>query len=100
MDWTSLIISLASGALGGNGAAKVLKNYDMGTLWNSVAGIVGGGLGGQIIGALGIDPGAAVAAASDSGTMGSIASQIGGGGAGGAVVLVVASMLKKMLAKS
>jgi hypothetical protein len=41
-----LLISLVSGAVGGNAAGKVLKNFDMGTLWNSVAGIVGGGLGG------------------------------------------------------
>jgi uncharacterized membrane protein YeaQ/YmgE (transglycosylase-associated protein family) len=100
MDWMSLIISLVSGAVGGNAAGKVLKNFDMGTLWNSVAGIVGGGLGGQIMGQLGIDPGAAAAAASGSGDMGSIVSQIGGGGVGGALLLVVASYVRKMLAKS
>jgi uncharacterized membrane protein YeaQ/YmgE (transglycosylase-associated protein family) len=99
MDMTSLLISLVSGAVGGNAAGKVLKNFDMGTLWNSVAGIVGGGLGGTIMSQLGIDPGAAAAAASGSGDMGSIVSQIGGGGIGGAVLLVVGSYLKKMLAK-
>jgi uncharacterized membrane protein YeaQ/YmgE (transglycosylase-associated protein family) len=100
MDMTSLIISLVSGAVGGNAAGKVLKNFDMGTLWNSVAGIVGGGLGGQIIGALGIDPAAATAELSGSGTLGSIASQIGGGGVGGAILLVVVSYVKKLLAKA
>jgi uncharacterized membrane protein YeaQ/YmgE (transglycosylase-associated protein family) len=99
MDWTSLIISLVSGAIGGNAAGKVLKNFDMGTLWNSVAGIVGGGLGGQIMGQLGIDPGAATAAASGSGDLASIVSQIGGGGIGGAVLLVIAGIVKKMLAR-
>lgn len=100
MDMTSLIISLVSGAIGGNAAAKVLKGFDMGTMWNSVAGIVGGGLGGQIMGQLGIDPGAASAAASGSMDIGSIVSQIGGGGIGGAVLLVVASYVKKMMAKT
>ena len=100
MDITSLLISLVSGAVGGNAAGKVLKNFDMGTLWNSVAGIVGGGLGGTIMSQLGIDPGAAAAAASDSGTMGSIVSQIGGGGIGGAILLVVASYLKRMMSKA
>jgi uncharacterized membrane protein YeaQ/YmgE (transglycosylase-associated protein family) len=99
MDMTSLLISLVSGAVGGNAAGKVLKNFDMGTLWNSVAGIVGGGLGGQIMAQLGIDPAAATAAASASGDLGSIVSQIGGGGIGGAVLLVVAGYLKKMMAK-
>jgi uncharacterized membrane protein YeaQ/YmgE (transglycosylase-associated protein family) len=100
MDMTSLIISLVSGAVGGNAAGKVLKNFDMGTLWNSVAGIVGGGLGGQILGQLGIDPGAAAAAAGGGGDLSSIVSQIGGGGVGGAVLLVVVSYIKKMMAKS
>lgn len=100
MDITSLIISLISGAVGGNAAGKVLKNFDMGTLWNSVAGIVGGGVGGQIITALGIDPGAAAAAVSGSADMGSIVSQIGGGGVGGALMLIAASIIKKMMAKA
>ena len=100
MDITSLLISLVSGAVGGNGAAKVLKNFDMGTLWNSVAGIVGGGLGGQIMAQLGIDPASATAAASGSGDLGSIVSQIGGGGIGGAVLLVIAGYLKRMMSKA
>lgn len=99
MDMTSLLISLVSGAIGGNAAGKVLKGFDMGTLWNSVAGIVGGGLGGQILGRLGIDPGAATAAVGGGGDLSSIVSQIGGGGVGGAVLLVVLSMVRKMMAK-
>lgn len=100
MDWISLIISLVSGAVGGNAAGKLLKNFDMGTLWNSVAGIVGGGIGGQIVSALGIDPGAATAELSGSGSLGSIVSQIGGGGVGGALLLVIASYAKKLIAKA
>jgi uncharacterized membrane protein YeaQ/YmgE (transglycosylase-associated protein family) len=42
-----LIISLLSGAVGGNLAGAVLKKSSMGTLWNSVLGILGGGIGGQ-----------------------------------------------------
>jgi len=93
MDWLGLIISLASGAAGGNAAGRLLKTYDMGTLWNSVVGIVGGGLGGQLIGALGMDPGAA-----GSGDIGAIFSQIAGGGVGGGILLVIASYVKKMMA--
>ncbi len=96
MDMTSLLISLVSGAVGGNAAGKVLKNFDMGTLWNSVAGIVGGGLGGQIMAQLGIDPGSATG----GGDLTSIVSQIAGGGVGGAVLLVIASYLKRMMSKA
>ena len=48
----SLIISLLSGALGGNLAGKAMPNNSLGTLWNSVAGIAGGGIGSQVLGAL------------------------------------------------
>ena len=47
-----LIISLLSGAAGGNIVGGVLKNLNLGVLGNSIAGIVGGGLGGQILGGL------------------------------------------------
>ena len=40
-----LIISLLSGAAGGNIVGKLLKNLDLGPLGNSIAGIIGGGLG-------------------------------------------------------
>ena len=37
-----LIISLLSGAIGGNLAGGLLKKLSLGTLWNSVVGILGG----------------------------------------------------------
>ena len=48
-----LIISLISGAVGGNAAGAVLKDKSLGTLGNSIAGILGGGIGGQVLGMLG-----------------------------------------------
>ncbi len=36
-----VIISLLSGAAGGNLAGSLMKNFNLGTLWNSVVGIVG-----------------------------------------------------------
>lgn len=41
------LICLASGAVGGNIAGALMKDKSLGTLWNSVVGILGGGLGGQ-----------------------------------------------------
>ena len=47
-----LIIQLISGAVGGNIAGSALKQYNLGTIGNSIAGVIGGGVGAQIIGAL------------------------------------------------
>ncbi|MGB5837775.1 MAG: hypothetical protein WBH14_12045, partial [Albidovulum sp.] len=61
-----LIISLISGAAGGNIVGKLMKNLDLGPLGNSIAGIVGGGLGSQILGGL-FGGGAGAAAGLDIG---------------------------------
>ena len=49
MDITSLIIEAVSGAVGGNVAGAAMKENSLGTLGNSIAGIVGGGVGGTIL---------------------------------------------------
>ena len=90
-----LIISLISGAAGGNIVGKLLKNLDLGPLGNSIAGIVGGGLGSQIIAAMGAG-GADAAAGMD---IGSIISSVASGGVGGGVVMAIVGILKKMMAK-
>jgi uncharacterized membrane protein YeaQ/YmgE (transglycosylase-associated protein family) len=87
MDSTSLIVSLLSGAAGGNLAGAVLKNKSLGPLGNSIVGILGGGLGGSVLGAVG---------ASGSGIVG----QIAGGGVGGAILLLVIGFLKGMFSKA
>ena len=94
MDFVSLAIQLISGAVGGNAAGALFKNLSLGTLWNSVAGIVGGGIGGQILsqvlhvggGASGLD-------------IGSILTQVAGGGIGGGGLLALIGLLKNMTAK-
>ncbi len=88
-----LIIQLVSGAAGGNLAGSLMKNLSLGTLWNSVAGIVGGGIGGQVLSALGLAMG--------SGAMdiGSILSMVAGGGVGGGALMAVIGLIKKAMAK-
>ena len=51
MDIASLLIQLASGALGGN-AANSAKDTGLGTVGNTIAGALGGGVGGQILNAV------------------------------------------------
>lgn len=48
-----LLINLAIGAAGGNLAGMALKAKSLGLLWNSVVGIVGGGLGFFVLGFIG-----------------------------------------------
>ncbi len=49
MDITSLIVEAVSGAVGGNVAGAALKENSLGLIGNSLAGVVGGGLGGTIL---------------------------------------------------
>lgn len=51
MEW---IVSLLLGAGGGNLAGYLLKGKSLGTLWNSVVGILGGGIGAFVLGLLGV----------------------------------------------
>ena len=95
----NLIISLVAGAIGGNGAAAVLKNMSLGTAGNSIVGIIGGGIGGKLLGMMGAAPDAAAAVAGGT-DFGAIIGQLVAGGVGGGVLLVVVGALKGMMAKS
>lgn len=89
----ALIIQLISGAVGGNLAGKLMPKSSMGTLWNSVLGIVGGGLGGQLLGILGI------ATQTGGADVTSIIGSIAGGGVGGGVLLAIIGMVKGAMNK-
>jgi len=102
MDLVSTLIQLASGAVGGNVAGAAMKDKSLGTLGNSIVGILGGGIGmiggnggigGQILNALG------VAVQTGGHDLGSVAGNIGTGGAGGAVLLLVVALIKKVMNK-
>lgn len=102
MDPTSLVIQLIVGAIGGNAAGKAMPDKSLGTLGNTIAGVVGGGLGGQILDAVlggGAMPADAAAAASSM-DIGAIIQDIAGGGIGGAVLMVVVAIVKGMMNKS
>ncbi len=86
-----LLLSLATGAIGGNLAGAVLKNFSLGTLWNSVVGIIGGGLGAQILAVFGL--------VSGGGDVGSIISSVASGGVGGGVLLGIVGMIRNMMGK-
>jgi uncharacterized membrane protein YeaQ/YmgE (transglycosylase-associated protein family) len=81
-----LLISLICGAVGGNVGGLIFKKLSLGTLWNSVVGILGGGLGAQLLGMVGLG---------GSGILG----QIGSGGVGGVVLMLIVAAIRKAIGK-
>ncbi len=90
-----LIIQLLSGAAGGNIAGKMMPKSSLGPLLNSVMGIVGGGMGGQILSAL---LGSAVASGGGLDVT-SILSSVASGGVGGGLLMAVIGLVKKAMTK-
>jgi len=90
----NLIIQLVSGALGGNLAGGWLKKLSLGTVLNSILGILGGGVGGQLLNAVGFgDTGG------PSTDIWSVIGNILGGGVGGGVLVVIIGAIKKAFSK-
>ena len=87
-----LIIQLISGAVGGNAAGGLLKNLSLGTVGNTLTGLLGGFAGGNI---LGLIPGVGDLLGSLGATGGSVASA----GAGGLVVTALIGFVKKIIMK-
>ncbi|MDO5621159.1 MAG: hypothetical protein Q4G24_06790 [Paracoccus sp. (in: a-proteobacteria)] len=99
MEYLPLIISLLSGAAGGNIVGALAKNLNLGTAGNSIAGILGGGLGAQILGMLGAG-GAAAASQSTGLDIGSIIASVAGGGAGGGALMAIIGVVRQMMNKN
>lgn len=95
MDIVNLLISLASGVLGGNLSGSTMKEYSLGTAGNSVAGLAGGALGNFLLQALGVLGAPGVAEYSIS----SIITNIGASGVTGAVLPIIISLIRKYLGK-
>ena len=93
MDFTSLIIQLVSGAVGGNIGGALHKNVSLGTTGNSIAGIIGGPLGAMLLSQLGLGGSA------DAGGLGGILSNLAGSGVGGIVLMLLVGLIKKAMAK-
>jgi uncharacterized membrane protein YeaQ/YmgE (transglycosylase-associated protein family) len=88
MDVMSLLVSLISGAVGGNVAGAAMKDKSLGTIGNSLAGILGGGLGGLVLQQLGVVAGGGTL------DMGKIIADIAGGGVGGGIVMAVIAAIR------
>lgn len=101
MDIISLLISLVSGAVGGNVAGAALPEKNLGTIANTVIGLLGGGVGDFILKALGVlaTTSAAGAAGGSELDLASILANIGVSGVSGGVITAIITLIKDALQK-
>lgn len=90
----NLLIQIVSGAIGGNVAGAASKDINLGTIGNSLAGAVGGGVGGQLLAAM-IPMLAQTASTAD---IGALVGQVAGGGVAGAVLTAIVGLIKNKMA--
>ncbi|HDR9511005.1 hypothetical protein C5615_32135 [Burkholderia cepacia] len=91
MEWLSTVVELVSGAAGGNIAGNLLEKYNLGPLGNSLAGILGGGLGGELL-SMFMGNQASSGATID---LASLLGHLGSGGIGGTVLMIVIGIIKE-----
>ena len=83
-----ILMNLVAGAVGGNAVGKASPSFDLGTLGNTISGLVGGGVLGQVITLL---LPSLMSGKLDAGT---IITQLVGGGAGGALLTAIVGAIK------
>jgi hypothetical protein len=93
-----LIIQLIAGVAGGNMVGLALKQYDLGIIGNSIAGVIGGGIGAQIIGLL-LDGGAGAGAVvgPNGYDITTLIAQVASGGVGGGALLILVGLMKQAM---
>jgi uncharacterized membrane protein YeaQ/YmgE (transglycosylase-associated protein family) len=99
MNLVGIVTELIAGGVGGNIAGALLKKFDLGPVGNTIAGVVGGVGGGQLLSML-MSGGAAAAAPSGGLDMSSILGSVAGSGAGGAIVMAIVGLIKTQMGKS
>ena len=87
----NVILALVAGAIGGNVVGAMLRQYNLGPLGNSIAGILGGGLGGELLSMI-LSGGTVDASGVDS-----FLAQIIGGGIGGGLLMAIVGILRQTM---
>lgn len=95
MDIIGLVTNLISGGIGGNAVGAGLKNLSLGTLGNTIAGVVGGALGGYILQGVNLLNHLGLA---DT-TINALISQAGTGLVSGGILTAVVGLIRNMLSK-
>ena len=91
-----ILMNLVAGALGGNAAGKASPSLDLGVIGNTLAGLAGGGILGQLITLL--MPAVTAAASSGDLSIGNILTHLVAGGAGGAALTALIGSIKNKVA--
>lgn len=90
----NLVIQIMAGAVGGNTAATLFRIFNLGPVANSIVGMIGGALGGQILNEI-VTGGAGVGSPSGALELGSLLTQIVGGGVGGGILTAIAALIRQ-----
>jgi uncharacterized membrane protein YeaQ/YmgE (transglycosylase-associated protein family) len=85
---TQLIVDLISGGIDGNIAGALLKKFSLGPVGNTIGGLIGGGVGKEIVSAMGMLPGGG----------GGMVVDIGGSAVGGATPMAIVGAIKNAAA--
>lgn len=99
MDIINVLISLISGAIGGNIAGAATQEKNLGVIGNTIIGLLGGGAGDFILKLLGV-----LSAAGATGTAGemdltSILANIGISGVSGGALTAIITLIKDAIQK-
>jgi uncharacterized membrane protein YeaQ/YmgE (transglycosylase-associated protein family) len=97
MEIINLIISLVSGAVGGNVAGYGITEKNMGPIANSIIGLIGGGAGDFILRVLGVL--ASTGTAEPNLDLSTILANIGVSGVSGAALTAIVSLIKDAIQK-
>ena len=90
-----VVLQLIAGAVGGSVIGTTIKRYELGMIWNLLVGIIGGGIGAQIIGAL-VGGGEANAIVGPDGfDFGTLVAQFAAGAFGGGALVVITVAVKE-----
>lgn len=83
-----LLIQLITGAIGGNAAGMAMKDKSLGTIGNTIAGLLGGAGGGKLLELI------------NPQLVEGLVGQVAGSGVGGAVLMIIVALIKnKLMAK-
>jgi hypothetical protein len=93
IDLIPLAVQFASGAAGGNLAGSLFRSLNLGVLGNSLAGLIGGGIGSQLVNT---SLGLAATTATSGLDPGTLLAQASGGSIGGLLMTLLVGLLTKL----